>query len=182
LVTPWFVLEPPLAAWRSRCGPADLWLESKSVRAFAGTAARRGAAMAQRLPPGSALATGGAARHSVVGAMLGVIYPEVVSPARPPEAGTPGFAVRIAPECSGYEGIGLLLAFLPSTSGSTAASCASRRAGASCRVGAVTMDRQRAAPRGAHRDGTAAGEIALGGFHSQAGWIAFNDRWLRRPF
>ena len=49
---------------------------------------------------------------TVVSGMLGVIYPHVVSDPARLILGTPTFKVAIAPACSGYEGIGLLLAFL----------------------------------------------------------------------
>ena len=49
---------------------------------------------------------------TVVSGMLGVIYPDVVSDPSRLILGTPTFKVAIAPACSGYEGIGLLLAFL----------------------------------------------------------------------
>ena len=49
---------------------------------------------------------------TVVEALLGLAYPNVVSNPSKLILGTPAFKVAIAPECSGYEGIGLLMAFL----------------------------------------------------------------------
>jgi exosortase E/protease (VPEID-CTERM system) len=90
--------------------------------------------------------------------------------------GTPGFHVEIAPECSGYEGMGLMLAF------STAWLWFLRRqwrfpnALLLIPAGVVAMFLLNAA-----RIATlilignaGAPAIALGGFHSQAGWLAFN--------
>ncbi len=45
-------------------------------------------------------------------ALLGLIHPTVVCRVEERILGTPGFTVTIAPACSGYEGIGLILAFL----------------------------------------------------------------------
>jgi exosortase E/protease (VPEID-CTERM system) len=90
--------------------------------------------------------------------------------------GTPAFHENIAPECSGYEGMGLILAFssawlwffrrqwrfpqalllIPAGVGLMFIANAARIAG-------LLLLGNAGAPR-----------IALGGFHSQAGWIAFN--------
>ena len=90
--------------------------------------------------------------------------------------GTETFSVTIAPECSGYEGIGLVLAFLAAY---------------------LWLDRRRLSfprawlllPMGTVAIWSAnvlritllillgtfgSPEVALGGFHSQAGWLAFN--------
>src|SRR5204862_8029016 len=44
---------------------------------------------------------------TIVNALLHLIYPVTISNATTLVVGTPAFKVRIAPECSGYEGIGL---------------------------------------------------------------------------
>ena len=49
--------------------------------------------------------------------------------------GTATFAVRIAPECSGYEGIGLIWILLGAISGSSAATCGFRGPWSFCRSG-----------------------------------------------
>ena len=113
---------------------------------------------------------------SLVGGILGLIYPHVVSNPAKLIIGTPTFKVAIAPQCSGYEGVGLLLAFL------TFYLWLFRR---ELRFpGALVM-----LPLGAAAIwlvnalrivvliiiGTSGWPaIALGGFHSQAGWLAFN--------
>lgn len=90
--------------------------------------------------------------------------------------GTETFSVTIAPECSGYEGIGLVLAFLAAylwldrhrlsfprawlllPIGTMAMWCANL-----LRITALILLGTFGSP-----------EVALGGFHSQAGWLAFN--------
>ncbi len=111
----------------------------------------------------------------VVRALLGLATSDVVYDADNYLVGTSTFAVRIAPECSGYEGIGLIWVFL-----------------------AVYIWRCRAELRFPHvllliplataviwlanavRIAALIGvgdsisrDVALGGFHSQAGWLAF---------
>ena len=44
--------------------------------------------------------------------MLSAIYPDVVALPERLIVGTSSFRVKIAPECSGLEGVGLILAFL----------------------------------------------------------------------
>ena len=64
------------------------------------------------------LATEGAWTHlarytfAFVAWMLGAIYPDVVIIPERLVVGTPAFRVTIAPTCSGYEGVGLIVAFL----------------------------------------------------------------------
>jgi exosortase E/protease (VPEID-CTERM system) len=92
------------------------------------------------------------------------------------EIGTSRFAVEIAPQCSGYEGVGLILAFLggylwlarrqlrfphsllllPLGAGLVWLANAGR-------IAALILIGSWYSP-----------QVALGGFHSQAGWLAFN--------
>ncbi len=113
---------------------------------------------------------------AVVAAALSLIYPQVVSRPDTLVLGTPGFKVQIAPSCSGYEGIGLILAFLGIYFWLYRKELRFPGALVLLPIGAVTM-------WGVNvvrlvvliAIGTAgAREIALGGFHSQAGWLAFN--------
>jgi exosortase E/protease (VPEID-CTERM system) len=178
-VAAWFVLgAATLAAWALALWPRRIsWLESKSVRAFAGVAAALGGAaclsgyVAEALWQPLARTT-----FRVVGAMLGVIYPQVVSQPEHLRLGTPGFAVRIAPECSGYEGIGLLLAFLAIYLWVYRRELRFPTALVLLPIGAVVMWVVNALRIVALIAIGTAGwrNIALGGFHSQAGWIAFN--------
>lgn len=90
--------------------------------------------------------------------------------------GTPGFSVEIAPECSGYEGMGLMLAFstawlwflrrqwrFPNALLLVPAGVAAMFLLNAARIATLILIGKAGAPR-----------IALGGFHSQAGWLAFN--------
>ena len=53
-----------------------------------------------------------AATLNLSGALLGIFYHDVLTDIAALRLGTPSFNVRIAPACSGYEGIGLVVAFL----------------------------------------------------------------------
>ncbi len=90
--------------------------------------------------------------------------------------GTSKFAVEIAPECSGYEGAGLILAFGVVWLWFFRDECRFPRALILLPAGVVLMYLLNAARiTGLILIGNAgATRIALGGFHSQAGWIAFN--------
>jgi exosortase E/protease (VPEID-CTERM system) len=113
---------------------------------------------------------------AVVEAMLGAIYPQVVSDPSRLVLGTSSFKVSIAAACSGYEGVGLLLAFL------TIYLCLFRHelrfpnALILLPIGAVTIWLVNALRIVALIVIGSSGwkAVALGGFHSQAGWIAFN--------
>jgi exosortase E/protease (VPEID-CTERM system) len=111
----------------------------------------------------------------LVVALLSLFTTATVVPDVAPIVRTPHFAVQIAPECSGFEGIALMLAF------GAAWLCLFRKecrfpqaflllpAGVTfiyllnaVRIAALILVGDAGAP-----------EIASGGFHSQAGWIAF---------
>ncbi len=90
--------------------------------------------------------------------------------------GTPAFHVEIAPECSGYEGMGLMLAFssawlwffrrqwrFPQALLLIPAGVALIWIANGVRIASLILI-----------GNAGAQQIALGGFHSQAGWIAFN--------
>lgn len=90
--------------------------------------------------------------------------------------GTPRFEVQIAPECSGYEGMGLVLAFsaawlwflrrewrFPNALLLVPAGVAAMFLLNSARIAALILIGNAGAER-----------VAMGGFHSQAGWLAFN--------
>src|SRR5262245_2566631 len=49
---------------------------------------------------------------AILAMILGVLYPDVVSDPSTLTIGTSAFAVQIAPECSGYEGVGLVVGVL----------------------------------------------------------------------
>ena len=109
----------------------------------------------------------------LVSAMLRPFVPVVFQ--APLTIGTPRFMVEIAPECSGYEGIGLILALssawlwfmrrqwrFPRALLLIPAGVAAIWILNSVRIAALILIGNAGAER-----------IALGGFHSQAGWIAF---------
>jgi exosortase E/protease (VPEID-CTERM system) len=90
--------------------------------------------------------------------------------------GTPAFEVRIAPECSGYEGMGLILAFSSAWLWFFRRQWRFPQALLLIPFGVAAMWIVNAARiAGLILIGNSgAQQIALGGFHSQAGWIAFN--------
>jgi exosortase E/protease (VPEID-CTERM system) len=111
-----------------------------------------------------------------VARLLSLVYPEVVSDPETFVLGTPSFRVMIAPECSGYEGVGLVCLYMAFYL------CAFQRdlrfphALALVPVGALaawSLNALRIAALVVIGDSVSP-EFALGGFHSQAGWLAFN--------
>jgi exosortase E/protease (VPEID-CTERM system) len=112
----------------------------------------------------------------LVGGMLGMIYPQVVSNSEKLILGTPTFKVAIAPECSGYEGIGLLLAFLTIYLWTFRRELRFPGALALLPIGAIAIWAVNALRIFVLIVIGTSGwpGIALGGFHSQAGWLAFN--------
>lgn len=90
--------------------------------------------------------------------------------------GTPSFQVEIAPECSGYEGMGLILAFSSAWLWFFRRQWRFPQALLLIPAGVALMWIANAARiAGLILIGNAGAErIALGGFHSQAGWMAFN--------
>jgi exosortase E/protease (VPEID-CTERM system) len=90
--------------------------------------------------------------------------------------GTPAFHVEIAPECSGYEGMGLILAFTSAWLWFFRRQWRFPQALLLIPAGVALIWIANAARiAGLLLIGNAgAAQIALGGFHSQAGWMAFN--------
>jgi exosortase E/protease (VPEID-CTERM system) len=114
--------------------------------------------------------------YAVTAFVLRLLFRDVVSNPSTLELGTPVFSVEIAPECSGYEGIGLIFAF---TSVYLFLSRRQLRFPAALLMlplGAATIWLLNLARLvGLIAIGHAGYEdVALGGFHSQAGWLAFN--------
>ncbi len=113
---------------------------------------------------------------AVVTWLLELVYPETVSRPDRLVVGTPQFRVLIAPECSGYEGIGLILGFLSIYLLLFRKELRFPSALLLLPIGALTIwiiNAFRIVALIAIGD---AGyrTIATGGFHSQAGWLAFN--------
>jgi exosortase E/protease (VPEID-CTERM system) len=90
--------------------------------------------------------------------------------------GTAKFAVEIAPQCSGFEGVGLILAFGVIWLCLFRRECRFPQAWLLLPAGVVTIFLLNAVRLAALIliGNAGAPQIALGGFHSQAGWMAFN--------
>lgn len=113
---------------------------------------------------------------SVVAAVLHVFYSDVVSHPEVLAVGTSRFRVVIAPDCSGYEGIGLIGAFLGIYLFAFRKDLRFPAALVLLPVGAVSIWLLNAMRIVALIAIGTAGwrQVALGGFHSQAGWLMFN--------
>lgn len=113
---------------------------------------------------------------SLVHALLMCCYTDLVF--RPAEQviGTQAFQVRISPECSGYEGMGLITAFLIAYLFIDRRNLRFPRALVLVPLGLALVWLANAARiAGLVIIGSSwSKEIAAGGFHSQAGWLAFN--------
>jgi len=114
--------------------------------------------------------------YTLVKSLLSLFVTGIIANPVTMHLGTAKFAVEIAPECSGYEGAGLILAFGVVWLWFFRDECRFPRALILIPAGVVLMYLLNAVritsliligDAGATR-------IALGGFHSQAGWIAFN--------
>ena len=114
--------------------------------------------------------------YALVKSLLSLFVSGIVANPVTMHLGTTKFAVEIAPECSGYEGAGLILAFGVVWLWFFRDECRFPRALILIPAGVVIMYLLNAARiTGLILIGDAgATRIALGGFHSQAGWIAFN--------
>jgi len=175
----WFALGvTALGSWAFAVSPRHLsYLTARRGRALAavgvvvGSLAWLGGVLTEGLWSSLARYT-----FTVAGGILGLIYPNVVSDPARLVLGTPTFKVAIAPACSGYEGIGLLLAFLtiyfwlfrrelrfPGALVLLPVGAAAIWLVNALRIAVLIVIGTSGWPA-----------IALGGFHSQAGWLAFN--------
>ena len=114
--------------------------------------------------------------YALVKSLLSLFVSGIIANPVTMHLGTTKFSVEIAPECSGYEGAGLILAFGVVWLWFFRDECRFPRALILIPAGVVIMYLLNAARiTGLILIGNAgATRIALGGFHSQAGWIAFN--------
>ncbi len=114
--------------------------------------------------------------YALVKSLLSLFVTGIIANPVTMHLGTTKFAVEIAPECSGYEGAGLILAFGVVWLWFFRDECRFPRALILIPAGVVLMYLLNAVRiTGLILIGDAgAPRIALGGFHSQAGWIAFN--------
>lgn len=111
-----------------------------------------------------------------VDALLRLVYGHSVCDASELSIGTPAFGVSIAPECSGYEGMGLLSVFALAYLWLFRAELRFPQALLLWPLGVAVLWLSNAVRIAALIAIGSAGwpEVALGGFHSQAGWLAFN--------
>ena len=113
---------------------------------------------------------------AVVRWVLSGFYADVISDPNLLRVGTPAFRVVIAPECSGYEGVGLILAFLAIYLFLFRKDLRFPGALLLLPIGAITIWLLNAVRIIALVVIGTSGwpDIAAGGFHSQAGWLIFN--------
>ncbi len=112
----------------------------------------------------------------IASGLLGLIYSNVVYSLSDLSIGTSSFGVRIAPECSGYEGIGLVVTFLGVYLSLFQCRFRFPHALMLLPLGAIVIWLLNAGRIAALiAVGTSwSKNVALGGFHSQVGWLVFN--------
>ena len=116
------------------------------------------------------------ATFGMVRTLLSLGFSDVVADPAAQILGTAGFQVEIAPECAGFEGIGLIWVFLTAYLWAFRKSLRFPQALWLLPVGTLVMWLANALRIASLITiGTLWSEsVALGGFHSQAGWLAFN--------
>lgn len=175
----WFALGlATFGLWLAALVPPSVWLRRAHAAAWplVGGGAIGLLALGFAIPTQQLWMPLGQATFGLVGGLLGLTGAEVVSDPQDLSIGTATFGVRIAPDCSGYEGIGLMLVFLgayltlfrrhlrfPQVLILFPAGVILMWLANAVRIALLILI------------GSAGGEaIVLGGFHSQAGWLAFN--------
>jgi exosortase E/protease (VPEID-CTERM system) len=113
---------------------------------------------------------------SVVATILQVMLPEVLVDEATSTIGTPTFAVEVAPICSGFEGIGLILAFLGGYMLLERKHLRFPRVLMLLPLGVITVWTANAVRIALliAIGSEVSPQIALGGFHSKAGWLLFS--------
>ena len=164
----WALALFPLATWREAAGSARWGLVWGAV---AGTAAWATGVLTEDLFRPLAGLT-----FSVVQWLVQLVYSETVSDPVSLVLGTPKFTVQITPGCSGYEGIGLILAFLGVYLWLSRRTLRFPNALILLPVGALAVWILNAVRIAVLIVIGSSGwrDVAAGGFHSQAGWLAFN--------
>ena len=175
----WFLAgAATLATWSLAVFPRRTWLEMARAHrssicwgAVVGTAVWAGGFLTQELWKPLARYT-----FNVVAWTLSFIYPTTISDPSRLIIGTPTFKVMIAPECSGFEGMGLILAFLTIYLWLFRKDLRFPGALALLPMGVISIWIINAVRIVALIVIGTSGwpAIARGGFHSQAGWLAFN--------
>jgi exosortase E/protease (VPEID-CTERM system) len=112
----------------------------------------------------------------IVDGILHLLYGQTICDPAKLSIGTPAFAVCIAPECSGYEGMGLLSVFALAHLWLFRSEFRFPQALLLWPLGVAVLWLSNAVRIAALIAIGSSGwpEVALGGFHSQAGWLAFN--------
>jgi exosortase E/protease (VPEID-CTERM system) len=165
----WCAALAPLRFWRALRNGASLWLIVGS--ALAATLAVVAGQFADRLWMPLSRST-----FWVVEKLLRIFYADMVVDADSLVVGTSRFSVQIAPQCSGYEGIGLVTVFLaiflwifrrrlrfPQSLLLLPIGCATIWIANAVRIALLVVVGVSISP-----------DVAAGGFHTQAGWLAFN--------
>jgi len=167
-----------LASWAFAMYPRERWwtalVESRVFIAWSLTAGV--AVWASRFLTETLWAPLARYTFSFVNAILQLLYAETVSRPERLIVGTPRFKVAISPECSGYEGIGLILGFLTIYLFLFRKELRFPSALVLLPIGAAAIwllnVGRIVALIAIGTSGWPA--VATGGFHSQAGWLAFN--------
>lgn len=158
----------PAAAWWGLVRRSSgVLLAALAVAAVACAAGRATTALARPL---------NVATYGLVRSTLALAFADVVAEPGAGVVGTGGFVVRVEPECSGYEGIGLVWVFLAAYLGFFRRELRFPQALWLLPVGTLVIWVANAARIVALVviGSRVSAEVALGGFHSQAGWLAFN--------
>jgi exosortase E/protease (VPEID-CTERM system) len=181
---PWYALAWTLAGmlalvtWALAFWPADRWrsIVSRQRRLIGWSVALGTGVWAAGFATEALWAPLARFTFGIVAAVLGVIYPHIVSNPDKLVIGTASFKVAIAPQCSGYEGVGLIVAFLGSYLWLSRKDLRFPGALALLPLGVAAIWVLNALRIVALVVIGTSGwpAIARGGFHSQAGWLAFN--------
>lgn len=168
-----------LGFWLAAFLPAGCWKEMRLARGggvfVAALVVGIAASSVSRLTVGFWRPLTGATFWTVK-SLLSLMFSGVVADSATQVLGTPDFQVEIATECAGFEGIGLIWVFLGAYLWACRRSLRFPRAFWLVPIGTVVMWLANAlrivllVAIGA----LGAPKVALGGFHSQAGWLAFN--------
>ena len=163
----WLLALAPAAAWRRLAGRERAAL---LLAALAGAAAWALGQAAQTFWQPLASAT-----FWLSNGLLNLVYTDVVYEMTGRILGTPTFRVQIAPQCSGYEGIALVGVFLTLYLWLFRRSLRFPQAFLLFPIGALAIWLLNAVRITAliAIGSSVSRDVALGGFHSQAGWIAF---------
>lgn len=166
-----------VALWLLACAPLSYWRSfvirewpSLLIAVLAASAAWFAGEIAQAYWKPLASVT-----FALAECVLRLFYSTVISDSSRLLVGTPRFAVHIAPQCSGYEGIGLITVFLGLYLWLFRSRIRLPHALVLFPIGVVAVGLANVARVVAlvAIGSSYSRELAVGGFHSQAGWISF---------